>query len=147
MVFLTYWHWLIVGCVLLGLETFVPGAPFLWLGLAALMTGLVSVLLPLSWELQVVCFTICAFVALIAWKKYFRALEKSSDRPNLNKKMAPYVGQIFPLDKAIENGRGRIRIGDTLWTVIHEHPLPAGTPVRLTAIKGAVFQIEVVSSC
>ena len=40
---LTYWHWLIAGVVMLGLEMFLPGAVFLWLGVAACATGLTSV--------------------------------------------------------------------------------------------------------
>ncbi len=36
------WNWLIIGVVLMGIETFAPGVFMLWLGLAALIVGLLS---------------------------------------------------------------------------------------------------------
>jgi membrane protein implicated in regulation of membrane protease activity len=45
------------------------------------------------------------------------------------------------VEEAIAHGRGRVRIGDTLWLV--EGPdAPAGAQVRVTAAEGAVLQVE-----
>ena len=43
------WAWIILGVLLIGLELTAPGIFFLWLGLAALVTGLVDGLIGLSW--------------------------------------------------------------------------------------------------
>jgi len=45
------------------------------------------------------------------------------------------------VEEAIIHGRGKVRIGDTLWMV--EGPdAPAGAEVRVTAAKGAVLRVE-----
>ena len=45
------------------------------------------------------------------------------------------------LAEAIEGGRGKVRVGDTLWPV--EGPeRPAGTEVRVTAAKATVLTVE-----
>ena len=36
------WKWVILGAVLLGLELAVPGAFMMWLGLAAILVGVMS---------------------------------------------------------------------------------------------------------
>ena len=41
------WSWLIVGLVLLGLELMLPGGVFLWLGISAVVTGLVLFIITL----------------------------------------------------------------------------------------------------
>ena len=43
---LEYWHWLTFGFVLLVLEMFVPGAVFMWGGLAALAVGVIHWVFP-----------------------------------------------------------------------------------------------------
>ena len=36
---IAFWHWWVAGLLLLALEAFAPGAVFLWMGVAALVTG------------------------------------------------------------------------------------------------------------
>jgi len=53
---ITYWHWWIFAALLIVLEIFAPGALFMWLAIAAGVTG-VTVLLPLglTWQMQLSC--------------------------------------------------------------------------------------------
>lgn len=64
-----------------------------------------------------------------------------SDQPNLNRPAAQLVGRVLILAEAIEGGRGKVRVGDTLWPV--EGPdAPQGAEVRVTAAKGTVLVVE-----
>ena len=54
---ITIWHWLIFGCAMVVLEILAPGIIFVWLGAAAIITGIISLLAPtLSWEFQFLIF-------------------------------------------------------------------------------------------
>jgi membrane protein implicated in regulation of membrane protease activity len=45
------------------------------------------------------------------------------------------------VEQAIENGRGKVRVGDTLWSA--EGPdAPAGTRVTVTGTRGTVLVVE-----
>ena len=46
---LTYWHWWVLGIVLVILEIFSPAAFFLWLGISAGIIGFVLVAFPGLW--------------------------------------------------------------------------------------------------
>ena len=64
-----------------------------------------------------------------------------TDQPDLNRRSVQLVGRVGVVEEAIAHGRGRVRIGDTLWLV--EGPdAPAGAQVRVTAAEGAVLQVE-----
>jgi inner membrane protein len=64
-----------------------------------------------------------------------------TDQPDLNLRASQIVGRVVLLEEAIEHGRGKARVGDTLWTV--EGPdAPAGAEVRITAAQGTVLKVE-----
>jgi inner membrane protein len=69
----------------------------------------------------------------------------TSDQPDLNQRAAQLIGLILVLSQAIEGGRGRVRVGDTLWQV--EGPeLPCGTEVKVAAAKATLLLVERVGS-
>jgi len=64
-----------------------------------------------------------------------------SDQPDLNQRAGQLVGRILILAEAIEGGRGRARVGDTLWQV--EGPdFPCGAEVKVAAAKATILEVE-----
>jgi membrane protein implicated in regulation of membrane protease activity len=129
------WFWIGLSLALFALEAMSPGVFFMWLGFAAAGSAIVRWLfpeMPLVW--QWIAFSIFALASAFAgWQWRRLHPPKQSDQPVLNKRAAQIIGQIVPLDSAIENGRGRIKVGDAFWAV--EGPdLPAGTPVRIDGV-------------
>ena len=57
------WNWLIGGFVLMALELLAPGMFLFWLGLAALLTGLIDFALQPSWQIQLVLFALLSVAA------------------------------------------------------------------------------------
>lgn len=142
---LDYYHWILLGLVLLVLEIFVGGAFLMWLGLSSIVVGVLVLLLPWlgihpGWEWQLVMFSIGAFGAIILWRRFFKD-EPAGDAPGLNQRGREYVGRVVPLKTAIENGEGFISIDDTRWRVTGPD-LPVGTRVKLTAMHDMVFTVE-----
>ena len=131
------------GCLALALmaaETLVPGAFLLWLGFAAAAVWLLLWVLPLSPLWQVIAFTVLSFVSVAIYIKFFRDQEKPSDQPLLNRRGEQLVGQVFALEQAIVDGRGRLKIGDAFW--VAEGPdLPQGTRVRIVSAGNMALQV------
>ncbi|MFG1464039.1 NfeD family protein [Xanthobacter sp. DSM 24535] len=135
------WAWFVIGGLLLLAEVFLPGVFLLWLGLAAIATGGVALVMALSWQAQVVIFAILALVAVLAARQIAPKPDKASDRPFLNRRADGYVGRVFTLEHAIHEGIGRVRIDDTIWRV--EGPdLPVGARVKVVAADGPVLRVE-----
>src|SRR3954469_4609987 len=66
------WNWLIFGLVLMALELLAPGVFLFWLGLAALLVGVLSFALPPSWQVQLRLFAAFAAGAVPLWRRLAR---------------------------------------------------------------------------
>ena len=140
-----FWHWWILAGVLLILELTAPAFFFLWLGIAAAATGLLLLVFPsIPLETQLVLFAVLSLVSVIAWRRYREANPVISDQPNLNRRGEQYKGRIFTLEKAIENGVGKVKVDDSTWRV-KGPDLPSGTKVRVDDVDGVVFIVARVS--
>ena len=121
-----FWHWWILGLGLIIVEVLVPGTFFLWMGVAALVVGFVTWLVPaLAWEYQLMLFAILSLVSIVGWRVWQRKHPDESDQPTLNRRAEQYIGRVFMLDTPIENGFGKVLIG-----------LSGGIDSALTAVNG-----------
>jgi len=131
------WNWLIFGFILMVLELLAPGVFLFWLGLAALLAGLVSFALHPSWQTQLLIFAVFAALAVPVWLRLARGRGASSEsNPFLNRRAAALVGRVFTLEKPIIDGLGTVRIDDTVWRVAGPDA-PAGSRVRIVQADGA----------
>lgn len=131
------WIWLAAGVACCAAEAFAPGMFLLWVGLAALATGLTLFLTQLSGAMALIVFGLYAFVCVLIGRKVYGAREIPSDKPNLNRRADQLIGQVLILEEPIENGAGRARVKDSLWRV-HGPDLPKGARVKVAGVDGGV---------
>lgn len=141
------WNWMVLGFALLALEILVPGVFLLWIGLAALITGAVSLAIwdaPLwAWQAQVLVFLVLSLASAYLGNRLMGGRKLDSDQPLLNRRSEQLIGRTATLAEPIREGRGRIQLGDTLWLVIGPD-LPAGTRVRVSSVQGSELVVEPV---
>lgn len=139
---LQFWHWLSLGLALAVIEVAAPGTFFLWLGIAAGLIGLLMLVAPdLGWQLQLILFGVLSIVSVGAGRAWLRRHPLKTEDATLNRRGEQYVGRVFVVDQAIVNGRGTVKVGDSLWRA--DGPdAPAGARVRVTGIAGTVLQVE-----
>ncbi|MEW6768264.1 MAG: NfeD family protein [Pseudomonadota bacterium] len=135
------WNWLIAGVVLMGIETFAPGVFMLWLGLAALIVGLLTFAVSLSWQTQIIVFAILSIAMVPLWRHFSKRNEKPTDKPFLNRRAQGLVGREFTLEKPIIDGVGTVKIDDTVWRVSGVDA-PAGSRVKVVHADGASLKVE-----
>lgn len=141
---LNFWDWLALGTVLLILEVFGAGGYLLWVGLAALIVGSLTFLAPeLPWTLQLPLFGVLAILTAVFWWRRQRGTGESGDQPNLNRRGHELIGRTFIVQQAIVEGRGKIKVGDSVWMAVGPDA-PVGTSVRVTEQNGAVLSVEIV---
>jgi inner membrane protein len=137
------WNWLIFGLVLMALELMAPGVFLFWLGLAALLVGVLSFAFQPSWQMQILLFAVFAAAAVPLWRRLARRHSgASASNPFLNKRADALVGRVFTLEKPIVDGSGTVRIDDTVWRVAGPD-LPAGSRVRIVRADGASLTVAV----
>lgn len=140
------WNWMVLGFVLLVAEILIPGVFLLWIGIAALLIGAVSLVLWdaafWTWQAQVLSFLVLALLSAYAGKRFFNGRRENSDQPLLNRRGEQMIGRTATLSEPIREGRGRIQLGDTLWRVSGPD-LPAGARVRVTGAAETDLELTV----
>ncbi|QWW67211.1 NfeD family protein [Rhizobium sp. WYJ-E13] len=138
------WSWWVAGLVLLAAELVAPGFFLVWIGLAALSVGALSLLFWDTafwvWQLQALLFAAFAVISTLIGRRLTLRNSKT-DEPFLNQRGASLVGRTATLHEPIREGRGRIRLDDTTWRVMGPD-LPAGTQVRVVSSNGRDLTVE-----
>lgn len=136
------WNWLIAGVLLMALELLAPGIFLFWLGLAAFLVGMLSFLVSLSWQWQMLLFAAFAAAAVPIWRRVAQQNPGANPNPFLNRRTDAMIGRICTLDRPIIDGTGIVRIDDTVWRVSGPD-LPSGTRVKIVQADGASLTVDV----
>ena len=136
--------WWILGLVLLALEVAAPGVYLLFFGIAALIVGMNVFFLGtgwFGWEQQIIAFVILSVAAALLGRRWYGNKSVAGDGERLNRRTARLVGRQAVLTEPIVDGRGRIAIEDSWWSVTGPN-MPAGAHVRITGADGSVLVVE-----
>ena len=135
------WLWLIGGVVLLIAEVIAPGFFLVFLGAAALATGLFTVLFDLGTAPQLALFALYAVLALMVGKRFYSNRPADSADPLLNDRAGRLVGRVVTVVSDVDDHHGRVRVGDSEWNA-RGGPAAAGTRVRITGVDGNCLKVE-----
>src|SRR5215470_1293928 len=142
--YLGAWDWFIAGGLLLALEIMAPGVFMLWLGLAAMLVGTISLIFDWSWQVQFIAFAIFSVMAIPIWRRLAMRNE-ATDQPFLNRRAEALVGRTFTLEKPIVDSSGTMRVDDTVWRITGAD-VPAGSRVKVTRVEGTALHVEMIPS-
>ena len=135
------WNWFIVAVALFALESVVPGVHFVWFGVAAVIVGALGLTLDIAWEWQLITFAIISCITVFFARRYAAPDVAHSDEPDLNARAVQYVGRVVTVEQAIADGRGKVRVGDTVWNA-QGTDAPQGARVRITGTNGTCLLVE-----
>lgn len=139
----TPWAWAIAAVVVGFLELHVPGSYLIWIACAAAITAVATFAVELSYSGQLLTFVAaCAVSCGAGFFVYRRAMSRRHAEPPLNRRDLDLVGAAGTAAEAFTGGRGRARIGDSVWLAESTSDLPAGAPLVVKAVRGTVLVVE-----
>ncbi|SMF79035.1 NfeD family protein [Allosphingosinicella indica] len=144
MSFEPHWLWLIAAAVLAGAELLIPGVFLIFLAAAALLTGVVAGAFGIPVAFQLAAFALFAIGSLQAGRRYYARREVPSADPHLNDRIHRYIGETVTVVTAIENGSGRVKLGDGVWTA-RGPDAPVGAHVRILGAEGTALRVTPVT--
>src|SRR4051812_35092713 len=95
------WSWIVAGVVLFGLELAVPGAFMMWLGIAAVLVGVISFAIDWAWQWQCTALGFFAAASVPLWPRFALKVERKPGAPLLNRRTEALIGRVFTLEKPI----------------------------------------------
>ena len=135
------WLWLIGGVVLGIAEMVIPGVYLMWIGGAAVLTGVIALLLPISVAAQFAIFAVTTIAAIYVGRRFLMANPIASADPMLNDKGARLVGTIVVAVEPVDALQGRVKVGDGIWSAKGVEAA-VGERLRVTGTDGGVLVVE-----
>jgi membrane protein implicated in regulation of membrane protease activity len=136
------WLWLIGGVVLLAAEVIAPGFFLIFIGAAAIGTGLIALLVGLPLAPQLLAFAILTFVAVkFVGRRFYASRYDISSDPMLNDRVARLLGKVVVVVEPVDANGGRVRVGDGEWSA-RGAPAAVGARVRVVDVDGNCLKVE-----
>lgn len=138
------WWWLIAAIALAIAEIIVPGVFLIWLAAGAALTGLATLVFGPPLAFQFALFALLSLAAVYVGRRWYASHPVPTSDPMLNDRASRLIGQNVLVVSAIENGSGRVKVGDSVWNC-RGADSEAGSRVRVTGADGTCLIVEPVA--
>ena len=140
-----WYHWAVLGVLLVVSELIVPAFVLVWFGLGALIVAILLVLLPAaSLILQLLVWTIASVSLVFLW---FRVFKPHQHKIASGRSSAEAVGEVGLLVSDIEPfGKAKARfqtplLGSDVWECVSDEKIKAGSRVKVVSVEGSLLKI------
>ncbi len=138
-----WWHWIIFGIILLILDMTLATFFILGLGAAAVIVGVVDLLVMTTFTQELSIWMILAILIIASWFKWFR--QKSLTQSGQSNYRLDTLGTVT---QTIEpHSRGTVTfdtpvLGNTIWHATSKVALEVNTRVQIVQINGQLIEVE-----
>lgn len=142
---LEWWHWAVLGIVLVVAELLAPAFVLVWFGLGALVVSLVILGFPdMGLISEFLVWTASSVAMTGLWFKIFRP---TYHKIVIGRSSAQIVGETGLLTHDVDSfQRGKVRfqkpmVGSDLWECIADESIKAGAKVRVAGVEGSLLKV------
>jgi membrane protein implicated in regulation of membrane protease activity len=137
------WLWAIGGVLLLIAEIVAPGFFLVFIGAAAIATGLFTLLFDLGAAPQLALFAIYAVLAVMIGKRWYGEPDGLDERHAINEPAKRLVGKTVTAVTEVDEHGGRVRVGDGEWNA-RGGPAAAGDRLTVTDVEGSCLIVQAI---
>ncbi len=142
---LEWYHWAIVGILLVVSELLVPAFFVIWFGLGGLIVAILLVLLPeISFTAQLLVWMAASIGLVVLW---FKVFQPHQHKIKAGRSSAEAVGEVGLLINDIKPfGKAKVRfqtplIGSDVWECVADEKIEAGSRVKVVSVEGSLLKI------
>ncbi|MBO9669417.1 MAG: NfeD family protein [Sphingobium sp.] len=133
--------WGTLALILAAAELVVPGVFLIFLAIAAAVTAIVELFIPMGGAFQLLVFAVLSALSVSAGRLWYLARPATSVDPLLSDKAARLIGRSVTVSEAIVHGEGRVRVDDSSWRVTGPDA-PIGTRLTVVEVDGATLVLS-----
>ena len=137
-----WWHWIIMGVILIIIEMSTGTFFMLTLGIAAILVGVIDLLVHISFQMQLLLWMLFAILSIAAWIRWFkdRVISNSGQSDYRLDTPGVVISEIHP------HQRGKVRfdapvLGNTEWHATAKTDIAEGTRVKIVEINGQLIEV------
>jgi len=133
-----FWDWLIFGTVLVIIEMFAASTFFLWMGVSAIVVGIILKIIPtISGNMQLLIFAFLAVSSIYIVNKFFKVETVDTQ---LNERSSRHIGNIYTVVE-LSNDGAKVKVGDSLW-LARGCEMSIGQKVKVIDTDSATLIVE-----
>lgn len=140
-----WWHWIVLGILLLGAE--VLSGTFLMLGLAiaAIAVGLFDWMFELAFVAELFIWAFLSTAVIVAWKRYWRQNDVTDSGQSLSG--LDVLGTVT--EAIVPPARGRVLfdapvLGSSEWPAKADAGIEEGARVRIAEVDGQLMRVTLM---
>ncbi len=138
-----WWHWIILGFILLILEMNTGTFVMFGLGISAIIVGLLDLVLNLTFAYQILLWVVLSVVIIVSWKKWIKPAQVSdTGQSDYNfDTLGSVIEEIHP------HKRGKVTfdtpvLGNTSWLATANEIIKVGTRIKIEDINGQLITVK-----
>jgi len=138
-----WWHWIVLGLVLLILELLTGTFFVLVFVVASVLVGITTFLMLLSFNSELALWIVLSLIGVVVWYKWL------SSKPTVKSGQSNYrfdtLGEV--IEDVTPQKRGKVRfevpvLGNSVWSVTSEQNIPKGEKVKIVEVNGQLIKVE-----
>ena len=138
-----WWHWVVLGIILLILEMSSGTFIMLGLGVAAIFVGLLDSIIDTSFTTELSIWMLLSILSIAAWFKWFKdpAVSHTGQSNYTLDTLGTVTEEIHPHD------RGKVIfdtpvLGNTVWHATANESIVKGTRVKIVEVNGQLIEVQ-----
>ena len=138
--------WLVVAGIFFIIELCTTGFLVFWLGLAALVSMVLS-FFTTSIVIQTVVFVILSTILMVFTRPILNKFFKIKDENTLPTNVYSVIGKegIVVEDINCIDYTGKVKVAGELWSAISNQNIPKGTHIKVTEVDGVKLKVEAIN--
>lgn len=137
---IVYWHWIVLGLLLMAAEIITPTFMLLCVGAGAVVVGFVLLFVPISLTVQIMLWATLSVVFLFLWFQFIRPLSIDKTKAGLaSENIINETGMVIKLPVNGKKGMLRFsvpKLGNEEWEFMTEDVVAEGDRVRVVSVSG-----------
>lgn len=142
-----WWHWIVLGLILLIVEMSTGTFIMLGLGIAAILVGILDTFTTISFSTELSIWMVLSVISIIIWFQFFR--QKPVSHSGQSNYKLDTLGMVTENIKP--HARGEVRfdkpvLGNTLWHATSKSQLEKNTRVKIVEVNGQLIEVAPITS-
>ncbi|MCH9814472.1 MAG: NfeD family protein [Epsilonproteobacteria bacterium] len=140
---LLWWHWIVLGLILVVSEIFAPLFIVLWFGIAAILVGLIDLGLGTSFVVELGLWILFSVIFLALWFIFFK--EKTVSKSGQSDFTLGTNGTVIQAIHPSKKGKVRFDapvLGSSEWFAIADEIINEGETIHIIDVNGQLLKVK-----
>ncbi len=142
---IVWWHWIVIGFILLIFEMNTGTFVMLCLGASAIVVGVLDLSIDMAFTSEILLWITLSIISLWAWKRWVKTPQVSTTGQSNH----DFDVQGVVIEEILSHQRGKVTfdtpvLGNTSWQATSKEKLKVGTRIQIEEVNGQLIAVKAI---